>query len=431
MGKGLSWFSLNLCRLIILLAMMFATVACSDGDTDTDEDDVPSIEDVDTGLARVYITTPGAAEVKSKEKWLTGATIAVYDSEGTLNYKGSTEIKGRGNMSWTFPKKSYAIRLKKKGKVLDMPEGKRWCLMANWLDRTLMRNAVAFRMSTLMGALDYTPRGEYVELFVNGEHRGNYYLCEQIKIDSHRVPVEEPGKSETAWPGTSGGYIFELDEYFDEDFRLRSPRADLPWMLKDPDEVGDEAWAYVKGYVAELEDALYDEVRFARRDFARMMDLESFADWWFVHELTMNREPRYPKSCYMHKHRDTEEGRGLLMAGPVWDFDCETFDASVESQFTAITCLYYPRLFEDAEFRDLVKRRWERLKEEGLRERVCEYIDALNDRLRASESINSRMWPVTTPSNTDILLSWDGAVAQLKETFTRKYLWMDYAIRNL
>lgn len=388
------------------------------------------IDKVNTGLPKVDIRLPGVQEIQSRSEWLDGVQMTIYNADGSINYQGTIEMKGRGNMSWSFPKKSYALKLSKKNEVLGMPRHKRWCLISNWLDRTMMRNAVAFKISSMMPSLEYTPRGRYVELFVNGIHRGNYYLCEQIKVDRNRVDIKDLDNTAVEGPGVTGGFVFELDEYFDEVFKLRSPREQLPWMLKDPDEVNDAAYDYVCDYVANLEDALYNDVRFFRRDFAKLMDLGSFVDWWLVYELAMNREPRHPKSCYMYKDADTEEGVALLKAGPVWDFDCETFMPAVENQYTAITSLYYPRLFEDREFRLLVQQHWLQLKERGLREQVDRYIDNLSEMLQESDKINSALWPVIIPTNGDTYISFNDAVARLKSSFDKKYVWLDYIINN-
>lgn len=411
------------------VGMLLTVAGCDDNGGD-----VPvylPIDQVNTGLPKVEIKIPGGEEIQSKEEWLDGVQMTIYDTDGSVNYQGTIQMKGRGNMSWSFPKKSYSLKLSKKKEVLGMPRHKRWCLISNWLDRTMMRNAVAFKISSMMPSLDYTPRGQYVELFINGIHRGNYYLCEQIKVDENRVNIEELDETAVAGLGISGGFIFELDQYFDEEFKLRSPRGNFPWMLKDPDEVNDAAFSYVCSYVTNLENALYDETRFRRRDFAKLMDLGSFVDWWLVYELAMCREPRYPKSCYMYKGKDTEQGVAPLKAGPVWDFDCETFNPTVENQFTTITCLYYPRLFKDQGFRLLVKQHWKQLKEKGIREQVCAYIDNLYAMLRESDEINSAMWPITHATNGDTYLGFKDAVERLKSTFNNKYMWLDEAINNL
>lgn len=410
------------------VGMLLIVAGCDDNGGD-----VPvylPIDQVNTGLPKVEIKIPGGEEIQSKEEWLDGVRMTIYDTDGSVNYQGTIQMKGRGNMSWSFPKKSYSLKLSKKKEVLGMPRHKRWCLISNWLDRTMMRNAVAFKISSMMPSLDYTPRGRYVELFVNGIHRGNYFLCEQIKVDRNRVDIKDLDNTAVEGPGVTGGFVFELDEYFDEKFKLRSPQGQFPWMLKDPDEVNDAAFSYVCDYVANLEDALYNDVRFFRRDFAKLMDLGSFVDWWLVYELAMNREPRHPKSCYMYKDADTEEGVALLKAGPVWDFDCETFMPAVENQYTAITSLYYPRLFEDREFRLLVQQHWLQLKERGLREQVDRYIDNLSEMLQESDKINSALWPIVVPTNGDTYISFNDAVERLKSSFDKKYIWLDYAINN-
>ena len=107
---------------------------------------------------------------------------------GVPVFEIATKIKGRGNYTWKWDKKPYALKFDKKTEVLGMPAHKRWILLANWRDRTLLRNDAAFWLSRHSG-LPYTVRGQFVELEFNGEHRGNYYLCEQIKIDENRVNI--------------------------------------------------------------------------------------------------------------------------------------------------------------------------------------------------------------------------------------------------
>ena len=80
-----------------------------------------------------------------------GATMRISRPDGTVDYEGSLEIRGRGNSTWNYPKKPYALRLPEKHAVLGMPGHKRWILLANWKDRTLMRNDAAFWLSRHTG----------------------------------------------------------------------------------------------------------------------------------------------------------------------------------------------------------------------------------------------------------------------------------------
>lgn len=341
---------------------------------------------------------------------------------GKLNYQGSLAVKGRGNSTWSYPKKPYALKLDKKSEILGMKKHKRWCLLANFMDRTLIRNAVAFEISRQTG-LDYTPSGQFVELIVNGEHVGNYYLTEQIKVDENRVNVAELNPDATDEEEINGGYIFELDVYFDEVFKFRSEVRGLPWMFKDPDEVNDAQFNYVRKYVNDMEHALYDEESFKARKFADYMDLESLVDWWFVYELSMNSEPGHPKSTYFHKDLG-----GKMTAGPVWDFDWGTFTGYATNYFAVKDAVYYNQLFKDEEFVKLVKERWALLKPRF--EAISSYIDELKLQLIKSDEINAAMWPIYQNVNGDEQRSFSDAVEMLKSAYNAKLSWLDSQIAS-
>lgn len=372
-----------------------------------------------TGLPVVVIATPSSQVIPPKTAdWLAGTQLQIYNPQGELLYDEEVNIRGRGNSTWNFPKKPYALKLNQKASILGMPAHKRWVLLANWLDRTLLRNDVAFRIAELTG-FGWTPRGEFVEVVLNGRHKGNYYLCEQIKVDENRVNIAELDDADP-----SGGYLMELDVYFDETYKFHSPRYNMPYMFKDPDEVSDAQFAYFEGYVAELEEALWDDERFAVREYADYLDVDSFVDYWFVFELSMNSEPFHPKSVYMHKDRG-----GLLKAGPVWDFDWETFVPDKANGYVVKESLYYGRLFEDEAFVARVKERWAELK--PFFESVPGYIDARAEQIALSEGFNHTMWPITEVVNSDESMTFEEAVARMKNAYSAKLKWLNKKISEM
>ena len=100
-----------------------------------------------SGLPIVVINTPNNGSITSKETWVEKSSMIIYQADGTINYDSGTDymnIRGRGNSTWSYSKKPYNIKLNTKKAILGMPKHKRWCLLANYIDRTLMRNAVAF-----------------------------------------------------------------------------------------------------------------------------------------------------------------------------------------------------------------------------------------------------------------------------------------------
>ena len=378
----------------------------------------------DTGLPRVYITTPGGVGINSKDVYVEDGTLSIFDKNGGLELNILSDFKGRGNSTWQMPKKPYAIKLSSKAEVMGMPKHKRWVLLANWLDRTLLRNDVAFEIARKCPALPWTPRGEFVELYLNGKHRGNYYLCEHIKIDKNRVNIDEIDE-ETPETDLSGGYLLEFDTYSNAEINyFYTKHKNLPVTIKEPDEEVITSWehpayTYIQDYVNSVEEALnkgdYSEIE-------TLIDVESYAEWWLLYNLVGNLEPNHPKSCYMYKKRN-----GKLYAGPAWDFDCATFIPGRKGALLT-QVLWYGYLFKHDAFKSLVKERWTVLKPEF--EKVFTYIDEKAEYIRESNEINLEMWPVTQNVNEDIDLSYDDAVNRMKEAYRERITELDKVISN-
>lgn len=372
-----------------------------------------------SGLPIVFVETPNFEEITSKEVWTEGTTIKIVNPDGSISYEGTTSFRGRGNSTWTYPKKPYAIKLDKKASILGMPKHKRWVLLANWMDRTLMRNRLAFKLGECT-QLDWTPRGEYVELVLNGKHLGNYFLCEQVKIDENRVNIAEIDADSD---DITGGYLMELDVNYDEAFKFKSVVKNLPWMFKDPDEdISDAMFYYMQEYVNTTEDELYNN--FEAGAWKDYLDIKTFVDYWFAVELTSNNEPGHPKSVYMSKDKG-----GKLCAGPMWDYDWATFIPSTSNTYCLKRHLYYPQLFNDAEFVSVIKERWPAAKANF--DEVAEFIDLEYEKIRNSEKMNSSMWPISQRVNGDETMSFEEAVTRLKKAYCDKLEWLDSQINNL
>lgn len=388
-------------------------------------------EDVlNTGLPIVLINTPENAAITSKNDWMQNVSITILNTDGSIDYSDeSLQIRGRGNSTWGHPKKPYALKLDSKAEILGMPKHKRWVLLANWMDRTLMRNDIAFHISNLTG-LEWAPRGKFVEVVLNGKHIGNYYLCEQIKVDKNRVNIAEMTDLDIEGDALTGGYLLELDTHFDEVNKFKSSIKDLPYMFKEPDEdvLQPVQLAYFENYINTMEEKLYSGNWLTKREYADYMDLNTFVDWWFVHELMMNSEPYWPKSSYMHKDR-----LGKLKAGPVWDFDYYTMVPSNSSSWTIKSYIYYGRLFSDPEFVKLVKERWA-LYKKGF-DTVPDYIRSVASTIKISNEIDFEMWPLSAHSagsvNGDQELSFDEAINRLIEAYSNKLSWMDNQINRM
>lgn len=241
-------------------------------------------------------------EVPDKENYLK-ATISI-DGRGVVpDFTGDVSIRGRGNTTWQKPKKPYRLKFDKKTELGGLAKAKNFVLLANWIDPSEMRNAVAMRIGEML-SIPYTNSMVPVEVYFNDDYRGTYMLTEKIGINGASVDIDE-----------DESVLFELDKYFDEEWRFKTPNFNLPAMIKDPD-MTDELFSEwqadfnhmedtVDSYVLGGEDHVWDEI-----------DIDSAVRYFMVYNLVLNCEIRYPKSVYMYKTK----GRKYHF-GPLWDFD--------------------------------------------------------------------------------------------------------------
>ena len=346
-------------------------------------------------------------------------TPAITDKNGaTLSEPLFSGTRLRGNVTQQMPKKSFAVKLDKKSGVLDMAPHKRWVLLANWKDRTLMRNAVAFGIAKTFkevfpnDGLAWNPSGQYVELVYNGVHVGNYYLCEQIKIDGNRLDINDPYEEGDAYSGNPAdyGYLLECDDAYDEKWKFTTANY-IPFLFKD--DANDDMLNYATTFVRGIEDKLYAG---NYTEAYKSMDLTSMVDFLLIQELMMNSEMKHPKSCY------TYINDGKFYAGPIWDFDWNTLPTSTSNSeegysYTASmlskaspthkrsgyptspsssdkTYMWYPMLVKDATFKNLAAERWNAVKG-ALQTFVSVEIPKIQAKIAESEKVNSEMWPIT------------------------------------
>lgn len=334
--------------------------------------------------------------IRGKEtSWVDDDRMTVYNADGTVDMATATcGVRLRGNTSQAYPKKPLAIKMTDKQTVLGMPSHKRWVLLANWLDHSMIRNTVAcdvahaienaWKGGQIEQGIPWNVHGKNVELVIDGHHVGNYYLCEQIKIGGKRLNIQDNYEDQLAAGKAtyeSCGYLLELDNNYDETYKFITQKASVPFMFKD--DILDEGFvAKVQTKVQAIEDNLAaGNYSAAYKD----LDINSVIDQWLIWELTMNHEYLDPRSVYYFM----DGGNSKLCAGPVWDFDRATFqnpsnaaaqgssgdrvkpydawicwsaspkaNLSESSLSNGSSCIWYPYLIKDPIFRAKVKERW-------------------------------------------------------------------------
>ncbi len=420
---------------------------------------------------------------KSYEWEGTEGSVSIYNADGSINVDNALAgYRLRGNTTMGMPKKPFAIKFDKKQAVLGMPKHKRWCLLANWLDRTMLRNAIAMEVAHATDeatGMGWNPHGVNVEVVYGDIHLGNYYLCEQIKIDGDRVDIQDPFEDVDNPTYETCGYLMEFSrsDGLDENYYFTTTSRKIGLQFKDDFHGKDEAvggnatgkaiMAKVQANINNIEKLISENKNYTAA--AELMNMESFADWWIVHELMMNNEYKHPKSAYIH-----QDGAGKVVAGPCWDFDYQTLpnpakvastiDASLtkflyetankyqdtyflnQEKYYLGSHVWYATntkngktrygLFEHAEFKSLVKQRWNAIY--GKLAAIINRIDVLATENALSDSYNSVMWPQSVAMSS-VKKSWTGyqgdenmtyeeAIANLKYVYQTRLEWMNTQI---
>lgn len=382
---------------------------------------------IDTKLPAVSVTTALSGAIRDKVTWR-DATIKVRDAEGKITSLGATGIRGRGNWTWDkYPKKPYALKLGKKQQVLGMPAHKRWVLLAEY--RGFIGNPMMFEATRRAPALDWAPRGTFVEMVLNGKYQGLYYLCEHIKIDKNRVNIAELNADDLEYPAVSGGYLLEYDELYDEDYKFMSSGFNMPVQLKSPnDDVPDQQFNYIRNFINDMEAELLKIGKPGGSKYADYLDIDTFAEYWMVLETVGNYEAWKPRSVKMYKGRDgVDSPPGTvckLKAGPLWDQELFQVDKSFNSK----DAHYFKYLFKDPEFVATVKARWPAYRDNILgNDKYISYIDYLDqmvNQIKVSANRDIALW-----ENEYFTLS--GEVSTVKKGFVSKINWMDTQIKAL
>lgn len=258
-----------------------------------------------TGLPIIKIEADNGYDIftHAKSKEYAPASVTLIDNKDKTHNLSQVRggIRGRGNSTWPLAKKPLRIKFDDKQSLMGLPKEKSWVLLANHLDPTFLMNTVAFELAKRM-ELEYTNTDFHVELFHNGEYMGNYQLTEQVQVKKDRVNVDK-----------KTGFLVELDIYFDDENKFRTDRLNMPIMIKHPEEGPFDA---IKSAFNDLEEVMC-QPDFADADLSKMLDLESFAKFMLVFEVTRNTEIEHPKSVKLYRKSNKEP----IKAGPVWDFD--------------------------------------------------------------------------------------------------------------
>ena len=401
-------------------------------DPDDDIDDTDDLLDVERlqNIPVIYIDTKGAG-IYDKENYVDG-TITIKDPENIYSnvseFSAPMGIRGRGNSTWGFPKKPYKIKLKEKASIFGMGADKEWCLLANYADRTLMRNIVAMRMSELCG-FAWTPHMYSVHVYLNNQYQGVYTFCEHKKVSSSRVDIDLD----------AGDVYLEIEQQQDETTCWWTGMG-VPMMFSDPEVPSPELLAEVKKWFADFETSLYsDYMADPERGYAAYIDVDSFIDYYIVQEVSKNTDGNLRKSSFITK----KIGEKLVMYH-LWDFDLtfgnnswvlhspEGFYILNYKPDCTIGDNWFNRMIKDPAFAQRLKDRFNQLLPKFLT--ITSFIDEQALILDKAQQMNFQVWDINESVdwiNCPSLGSYEAEVEFLKDFYTQRLLWLRREINKL
>ena len=255
----------------------------------------------------IHIDTEGSAPIVSKEEYLNcyitvSNTAQGYAMEGALG-----QVRGRGNTSFQVDKCSYKIKFDERTDLFGMGDARDWALISNHFDLSIVRNYIAYAVASKFETQRFASKNQFIDLYVNGEYRGVYLVCEQVEVQENRVNITE-GSTEV-----DTGYLIELDSRAeDRGFYVFGKFHAIKTPNPNKGELSSEQMTYIFRYVSSAHSTILKK---SWSEVCELVDVESFAEAYIIYELFKCVDVGFA-SFYMYK-----EAGGKLTAGPVWDFD--------------------------------------------------------------------------------------------------------------
>lgn len=275
-------------------------------------EDAPGDAAAETGdavnsVAVIKFSNGGAAQ----EHLYRSVTVTVEDIYGNTVLEDANALwKRHGNTTLRTSKSPYRFKLSENTDLLGLGKAHNFILLANAMDKTLMRNTVALYLGHSLG-LPYTSEFCYADVYVDGAYKGNYLLVEPVSAYSSRVDIN-PSQHE---------YLIEINRR--DYFQYVTPVCNFSLSVKVPERLSKEESDWLNGFFSEAETALKEE---DTDKIFSLFDIDSFVDCYIIYELTKNYDTnRFSTYFYIQN--------GVLHSGPIWDFDLSCGNIMTDTAF--------------------------------------------------------------------------------------------------
>jgi hypothetical protein len=330
------------------------------------------------------------------------------------------------------------MKLDSKEEFLDMPKQKKWIFLAEYSDKSLLRNTIAFELGYL-STLDWTPKSEFAEVYINGEYNGTYNVSEKVEEKSARVDIGDEG------------FLLEKDtnvqDRVDPDdvyFNTSVYQNDDVIVIKEPgiDRIDqndfafeqDPRFIYIRDHINAFEAALFgNDFADPVNGYASFIDIDSFIDWFLISEIIKNQDARNWSSIYF-THIPGEK----IKMGPLWDFDLgfgnvDYSDARYTNGWHVRYHAWISRLLDDPAFVSLVQDRFTNHYLAN-KQYILDKIDEQAELLKWSQQENFNKWQILGVyvwPNPIIWNTYDEEVLYLKTWYEDRMDWIEQNIGSI
>lgn len=349
-------------------------------------------------LPVLHINTAGGVAITSKDDYvdatyyLDNMGIENVESFGSKDEQLPLEIRGRGNYTWSgFDKKPYRLKLGDKAKLMGMKKSKHFVLMAGADDNlAFLRNIVGYELSRRMD-MPWTPTAEPIEVVLNGDYIGLYFLTENIRVDEDRVNIVEQADEATDSYEITGGWLMEIDNYdSDPHITVREGNGATIWFTyKTPEVLSAAQEAYLYSETEAMNNAIYASNKNST-EWESLIDMDRLARFYVIQEIMDNTES-FHGSCYLHKEIGYDS---KWMFGPVWDFGCTFFSGYQKYIYenSPYGQIWIEEIAKFPRFQDKVKEIWKWFK--GNRyDNLDKFIDEFIVKISSAAASNYARWP--------------------------------------
>ena len=379
-------------------------------------DKLPSMPTYSGTLPVLFIITEGKRNIVGKEKedymhadwWLDAMGINGYESIGSAEQPLGMLIKGHGNYTWNYcDKKSLRLKLNEKQPLMGMHSNRHFVLLAHSDDYLArLKNTMGFELSRRIG-LSYTPAQEPVEVVLNGQYIGLYFLTEKIRVSKHRVNIEEQADGETDTDKITGGWLLEIDNspkegeyvYITEKPGSSEWHDMMTVSYRSPEILSDEQKQWLVQYLNDVNSAIYTTNKNST-EWEQYIDIDTLAMYYIVGEIMDDLE-YFAGSCFMYKrHGDDTK----LIFGPVWDFGNSfqrwaiygdtDFNKFIYQQPTEFVSHWIEEIYKFPRFRKAVREHWRDFYNSGFNGLdIDQYIDDFVNSIKPAFYAETVRWP--------------------------------------